>query len=74
MNFNQYSTLALRMSNGAVCKVTKSWWERFLDGEIKRLTGTSTIGLTSGPRGNGTDVHLEPREETGRRGSQNAAG
>src|SRR5882762_2024790 len=66
--------LKLHLNNGDVHLVTIGWWNRFLEQQIKDLTSTGTNGLTSGPRGTGTNVYLEPREEAGRRGSQNAAG
>jgi len=63
----------LRVPNGDLHLVTIGWWNRFLDNQIKDLTASAN-GLTFGTRGNGTYVHLEPREEAGRRGIQNAAG
>jgi hypothetical protein len=69
---NQYPTLDLRLSTGVICKVTKRWWERFLDGEIKRLTNGVEGGVTSLPRGTVRNGSLE--QETGRRGQHaNAA-
>lgn len=63
-----------------VCIVSEHWWRRFLLSQEKALanvkyslTRTSTDGLTSGPRGNGTDVNLEPREEQ-RSAASNRAG
>lgn len=57
--------------------VSQRWWDRFLLSQAIALkipldTGTGRTSISHGSTI--TNVNLEPREETGRRGSQNAAG
>lgn len=51
-------------------EVSAHWWRRFLLSQEKALaaqnkvlTSPPVLGLTSSPRGTGTNEHLEPREE-----------
>jgi len=75
IGMNQYTSkvVSLHMANGVVCKVTKRWWERFLDGEIKRLTTGVLEEVNFRTRGSGTNVNLEQGQE-GRRPNAHTAG